>query len=149
MDTTVQEKTISYPTDGRAKKNREDRKRLVDRLMTKVKKGEVPVKNLLSNYGTKKYITVEKMVRAKVNKEKIQADALWDGLHGIITNIRGGKVCKRAFKALSGFMEDRGGFSSEQAHLEDEASVSLEEGEDRGTYRDMFFGLFLVLHYEI
>ena len=84
---------VSFSTK-RAKKNREDRKRLVDRLMTKVKKGEVPVKSLLSNYGTKKYITVEKMVRAKVNKEKIQADALWDGLHGIITNIRGGSLQK-------------------------------------------------------
>ena len=72
----------------RADKDASDRQRLVDRLMKKVRNGQVPVKSLISNYGTKKYISLEKNQRAKINEAKIQEDSLWDGLHGLITNAK-------------------------------------------------------------
>jgi len=69
----------------RAKKDTADRQRLVDRLMKKVKGDKIQVKDLIPNYGSKKYISVENG-SASVNQEKIEADAEWDGLHGVITN---------------------------------------------------------------
>jgi len=69
----------------RAKKDAADRQRLVDRLMKKVKGDKIKVKDLIPNYGSKKYITVENS-SASINQEKIKADAQWDGFHGVITN---------------------------------------------------------------
>lgn len=69
----------------RAGKDAADRQRLVDRLMKKVKGDKIKVKDLIPNYGSKKYISVENG-SASINQEKIKADAEWDGLHGVITN---------------------------------------------------------------
>jgi len=69
----------------RAKKDAADRRRLVDRLMKKVKKNKIKIKDLITNHGTKKYVSVKKG-DATVNESKILDDARWDGLHGIITN---------------------------------------------------------------
>ena len=76
---------VSY-SKKRAKKNEADRLRLIERLMKKVKNNSIPIKNLISNYGTKKYVTVQK-TKATVNEQKIKEESLWDGLHGVITNI--------------------------------------------------------------
>jgi transposase len=69
----------------RAGKDAADRQRLVDRLMKKVKGDKIKVKDLIPNYGSKKYINIENG-NASINKEKIEADAEWDGFHGVITN---------------------------------------------------------------
>ena len=69
----------------RAGKDAVDRQRLVDRLMKKVKGDKIKVKDLIPNYGSKKYISVENG-SASINQEKIKADAQWDGFHGVITN---------------------------------------------------------------
>jgi len=69
----------------RAGKDAADRQRLVDRLMKKVKGDKIKVKDLIPNYGSKKYISVENG-SASINQEKIKADAQWDGFHGVITN---------------------------------------------------------------
>jgi transposase len=69
----------------RAGKDAADRQRLVDRLMKKAKGDKIKVKDLIPNYGSKKYISIENG-SASVNQEKIKADAEWDGLHGVITN---------------------------------------------------------------
>lgn len=71
----------------RAKKDAADRQRLVDRLMKKVKDGKIKLKDLIPNYGSKKYIQVENG-SASIHQEKIESDAQWDGLHGIITNVK-------------------------------------------------------------
>ena len=69
----------------RAGKDAADRQRLVDRLLKKVKGDKIKVQDLIPNYGSKKYISIENG-SASVNQEKIKADAQWDGLHGVITN---------------------------------------------------------------
>ncbi|MYE07501.1 MAG: IS1634 family transposase [Oligoflexia bacterium] len=76
---------VSY-SQRRAKKSKSDRQKLIDRLMKKVKNNRIPIKSLISNYGTKKYITVER-TKARLNEQKIEEDSRWDGLHGVITNI--------------------------------------------------------------
>ena len=77
----------------RAKKDAADRQRLVDRLMKKVKGDKIQVKDLIPNYGSKKYISVENS-SATINQEKIDADAQWDGLHGVITNVTDKTPCE-------------------------------------------------------
>ena len=76
---------VSY-SHKRAKKNESDRKRLIERLMKKVQNKQIPIKSLISNHGTKKYVTVQK-TKATLNEQKIEEDHRWDGLHGVITNI--------------------------------------------------------------
>ena len=70
--------------------------------MKKIKKGHIPIKSLISNDGTKKYIVVEKNTTAKLNEAKIEQETLWDGLHGIITNIKD----QSAEEPISGALEN-------------------------------------------
>lgn len=75
---------VSY-SSKRAKKDASDRQRLIDRLLKKVKDGKLQIKDLIPNYGTKKYLQVSGG-RAEIKTSKIQLDVQWDGLHGVITN---------------------------------------------------------------
>lgn len=77
---------ISY-SNKRAKKDYADRLRLVERVLKKSKDNKIKIKDLIPNYGSKKYINVTDNT-ATINNEKIELDSLWDGLHGVITNIR-------------------------------------------------------------
>lgn len=45
-------------------------------------------KKLISNQGVKKYTLVDENAKATLNEDRIAEDALWDGLHGVITNLR-------------------------------------------------------------
>jgi transposase len=76
---------ISY-RDNRAKKDRLDREKNINALRKKISKSSSPA-NLISNYGYKKFITVDSKSRVLLNEEKIEESAKWDGLHGVITNI--------------------------------------------------------------
>ena len=80
---------VSY-TSKRAKKDAKDRQRLIDRLMKKVKNKKIKVKDLITNYGSKKFISVEGGT-ARIDEGKISESALWDGLHGVITSNESGK----------------------------------------------------------
>ncbi len=53
--------------------------------MKKVKNGKIRIKDLIPNYGSKKFISIESG-KAIVNEEKIEESSRWDGLHGVITN---------------------------------------------------------------
>ena len=77
---------VSYSMT-RAKKDKADRDRLIDRLMKKAIDDKISTKSLISNYGTKKYIKIEDS-KATINRNKIKEDSHWDGLYGIITNIK-------------------------------------------------------------
>lgn len=72
---------------ARARKDLSDRQRLIERLLKKVKDGKVAIKDVLPNYGTKKYLKVNGQ-KAELNEAKIEEDACWDGLHGVLTNAK-------------------------------------------------------------
>lgn len=76
--------TLSYK---RAEKDAKDRQRLVDRLLKKTKDGKIKINDIIPNHGTKKYLKVT-AGKAEINQEKIEQDALWDGIHGVISNDR-------------------------------------------------------------
>lgn len=77
---------VTY-SSKRAKKDAYDREKAINKLLEKLKKSKNP-KSLLSNFGYKKYVQVTGEVTVGINEEKIAADAQWDGLFGVITNLK-------------------------------------------------------------
>jgi transposase len=71
----------------RAEKDRMDRERSIERLRQKLAESKKP-QSLISNYGYKKFLKVEGDVQVGVNEKKMEHEALWDGLHGVFTNIK-------------------------------------------------------------
>ena len=75
----------------RADKDRKDREKAVEKLRQKIEKSKNP-KSLISNYGYKKYLTMDGEVKVSLNEEKLDRDALWDGLHGVFTNTKENEI---------------------------------------------------------
>ena len=70
----------------RAGKDRRDRDQALARLRRKLAKSNNP-KDLLNNYGYKKYLKVDGRATLSVNPDRIAEAQRWDGLHGVITNL--------------------------------------------------------------
>ena len=83
---TKKQRLIVTHHTKRAEKDRKDREKAIKKLREKLEKSKNP-KSLISNYGYKKFLTVEGEVKVQVDEEKLQREALWDGLHGVMTNI--------------------------------------------------------------
>lgn len=67
-----------------------DRNRVLEKIQKVIgKKG--PTQKLISNQGVKKFTKTDKS-STQIDEDKIAQDAMWDGLHGIITNIQGEKA---------------------------------------------------------
>lgn len=77
---------VSYNSQ-RARKDTFDRQRLLERLMKKSKEGKIKIKDIIPNYGTKKYLKINND-DVVINESKIEEDEKWDGLHGVITNVK-------------------------------------------------------------
>lgn len=77
---------VNYSSE-RARKDQHDRAKAIEKLRQKVAKSKDP-KSLLNNYGYKKYIKISGKTNISVNEEKLEQDAQWDGLAGVITNIK-------------------------------------------------------------
>lgn len=75
---------VSYSSQ-RSRKDAADRSRLIERLMKKVKDGKVKIKDVIPNYGAKKYLALRDK-EACIDESKIEQEARWDGLHGVLTN---------------------------------------------------------------
>jgi len=84
---TKTRRLIVSHSSKRAEKDRKDREKSIEKLRQKLEKSKKP-QSLISNYGYKKYLTVEGDVKVCVNEEKLVQEALWDGLHGVMTNIK-------------------------------------------------------------
>ena len=83
---TDKRKLIVSHSTARAEKDRKDRAKAIEKLRQKLAKSKKP-ESLISNYGYKKYLTVDGDVQVRVNEAKLEREALWDGLHGVMTNI--------------------------------------------------------------
>jgi transposase len=77
---------VSY-SNKRAEKDRLDREKAVKTLYEKLEKSKKP-ESLISNYGYRKFLCVEGDVNVRVDEEKMTKASLWDGLHGVFTNIK-------------------------------------------------------------
>lgn len=78
---------VSY-SSKRAEHDGKHRRKLIERLIKKTDDGNLPISQLITNHGIKKYIKIEQE-KAKIDEEKIERDAVWDGLHGVVTNLKG------------------------------------------------------------
>lgn len=77
---------VSYKSK-RALKDQEERQRLLNKVEKIIGKGGNPNK-LITNAGAKKFITKDENAVISLDDKKIEKDTQWDGLHGVITNIR-------------------------------------------------------------
>jgi transposase len=84
-------KLIVSHSQKRASKDRKDREKAIEKLRQKLEKSKNP-ESLISNYGYKKFITVDGNVRIGIDEEKLSKESLWDGLHGVFTNINGKSI---------------------------------------------------------
>jgi len=84
---TKNRRLIVTHSTKRAEKDRRDREKSIEKLRLKLEKSKNP-QSLISNYGYKKFIAVDGQVQVGVNEEKIERQALWDGLHGMFTNVK-------------------------------------------------------------
>ena len=65
-----------------------DREKNIEKLLCKLAKNNSP-KSFMSNYGYKKYLDYEgEKDKIVLNKEKLETEKNWDGLSGIVTNIK-------------------------------------------------------------
>jgi len=69
----------------RAKKDKYDRDKLVEKLKAKLTEDpdENSIKKVISNGGYKKYTNTKSGSALSLNQDAIDADATWDGFHGI------------------------------------------------------------------
>lgn len=75
---------LSYQKN-RAEKDRYDREKSILKLQKKLSKSSNP-KNIISNYGYQKYLLIDGEAVLKINEEKLNKEAEWDGLAGVYTN---------------------------------------------------------------
>lgn len=75
---------ISY-SDARAKKDRHNRERALQRLEKALQKGRL-TKEHINNRGYNKYLKLTGEIAVKIDYEKFKTDAAWDGLKGYLTN---------------------------------------------------------------
>jgi transposase len=69
----------------RAEKDKYDREKSILKLQKKLAKSSNP-KSVISNYGYQKYLLIEGEAKIKVNTDKLNQEAEWDGLAGVYTN---------------------------------------------------------------
>lgn len=70
----------------RAKKDAAVREKTLNQLVKQAKQGKISLKKLLGNRGNRKFITVVGETDVILNETAIREAALWDGIHGVVTN---------------------------------------------------------------
>jgi transposase len=76
----------SYKT-RRAERDNKKREEVVDKIRKQLGASKGNTKRVISNQGVKKFTTTEN-AQTTVDLNKIALDAQWDGMHGVITNIK-------------------------------------------------------------
>lgn len=77
---------VSYKSK-RALKDQQERQHVIDKVRKIIGKKGNP-NRLITNAGVKKFVTKDDNASITLDQEKIAQAAQWDGLHGIITNIK-------------------------------------------------------------
>lgn len=72
---------------SRSKKDKVDREKTLQKLVGRIKKSKEP-SSLISNFGYRKFIKVTGDAKIEIDKDKVASICKWDGLHGIVSNIK-------------------------------------------------------------
>jgi len=75
---------ISY-SDKRAKKDKHNRERGLQRLEKQIKSGKL-TKSSINNRGYNKYLVMDGDINISIDKQQFEDDSKWDGLKGYLTN---------------------------------------------------------------
>lgn len=75
---------ITY-SDSRAKKDKHNREKGLQKLEKRIKTGKL-TKSSINNRGYNKYLKLEDELNVAIDREKFEADTKWDGLKGYLTN---------------------------------------------------------------
>ena len=70
----------------RAKKNKHDREKAIEKLRKKLAKSKKP-KSFLKASGYKRFLSIQGEGKVDIDETKIKESERWDGLHGLITNL--------------------------------------------------------------
>jgi len=81
------EKLIVHYSASRAKKDAYNRKKGLTRLEKRIKSGKL-TKSSLNNRGYNKYLQLDGKIDIKIDYQKFEQDAKWDGLKGYMTNTK-------------------------------------------------------------
>jgi transposase len=81
------QRLITSYKSRRAMKDLKDRQHVLDKVKKTIGKKSNP-KKLITNQGVKKFVNVSEDATVTLDENKIEKSAQWDGLHGIITNIK-------------------------------------------------------------
>lgn len=81
----LERRIIAHYCPKRARKDKHERNKSVEKLIKKLNKNGDPTK-LISNYGYKKYINIHGKSEISIDEVKIAEDERWDGICGIMTN---------------------------------------------------------------
>lgn len=76
---------ISYKL-SRAHNDQKEREQILNKIK-KVIGTRGSTRKLISNHGIKKFTHTDESSKTQIDDNRVAADALWDGLHGVITNI--------------------------------------------------------------
>jgi transposase len=89
---------IATYSPNRAKKDREDRERMIEKLRKKLSdsSGEEAIKKVICNGGYKKFTRVKEGSLLTINQEAIEEDEKWDGFHGIAVSNSSGLTVEQA-----------------------------------------------------
>lgn len=74
-------------SNKRANKDQHNRKRGLQRLEKQIRAGKLTKSNI-NNRGYNKYLKMEGEISIQIDYEKFNADAIWDGLKGYVTNTK-------------------------------------------------------------
>jgi transposase len=74
-------------SDKRAKKDKHNREKGLEKLQKRIQSGKLTKSNI-NNRGYNKYLRLEGEVKISIDDEKFLADAAWDGIKGYVTNTR-------------------------------------------------------------
>lgn len=75
---------VSY-SDKRAKKDRQNRERGLQKLEKKIRTGKL-TKASINNRGYNKYLKLDGQITVSIDMDKFNDDSKWDGLKGYLTN---------------------------------------------------------------
>ncbi len=118
---------VTY-SSKRASKDAYNRTKGVERLKKAYASGKI-TKDKISKRGYSKFLQIDNDVCVSIREDKIQEDALWDGMKGYITNTvlppaevvaqyRGLWVVERAFRVSKGTIETRPIFHFTERRIE-------------------------------
>ena len=132
------DKLICSWSKKRARKDKQDRERLVEKAIQKIQEGKGKI---ISKRGALKYININTQSDVELNQKKIHIDEQWDGYYAIQTNskINNPKLLLDYYHQLWKVEES---FRIFKSHLETRPMFHWSPNRIKGTYCSLFHCFF-------